>query len=160
MSDADRLRIIGVLARREATAASSLQLGMSPAMPSITWPSSSRSAVRKTEERYEIDSAGLETLSRKQFARTPRRNTCRAGWIEKARRTLIAYINPDGTIKQILAGDQAPRRPGISGQRLYARCELHGEGSQHHPAPLHSIPPLRGLVDARLLSRESDGSRY
>jgi hypothetical protein len=166
MSDADRLRIIGVLARRGSTAAEvASQLGMPPsdAFDHLAFLEQV-GAVRKTEERYEIDSAGLETLSREQFARTPREKYVPApGLDEKARRTLIAYLNPDGTIKQIPSQAAKLRvvleylasafTPGAN----YTEKEVNTILRRFH---LDTAGLRRDLVDARLLSRESDGSRY
>ena len=166
MSDADRLRIIGVLARKGATAAEvASQLGMPPgdAFNHLSYLEQV-GAVRKTEELYEVDSAGLEALSREQFARIPREKYVPAPGLDgNARKVLIAYLNPDGTIKQIPSQPAKLRvileylvsafTPGAN----YTEKEVNTILRRFH---LDTAGLRRDLVDARLLSRESDGSRY
>src|SRR5512141_1205062 len=69
MADADRLRIIGVLAQRPAAAAKvASELGI-PMKDAVDQLETLRSAgvLRKTDEAYELDSPGLEALSKRQF---------------------------------------------------------------------------------------------
>lgn len=166
MSDADRLRIIGVLAGGRATAAEvAAQLGM-PVRDAFDHLAFLEfvGAVRKADELYELDPAGMENLSRRQFAGAPREAYVPApGLDEKACRVLVAYLNPDGTIKQIPSQQSKLRvileylvtafTPGAN----YTEKEVNTILRRFH---LDTAGLRRDLVDARLLARESDGSRY
>jgi hypothetical protein len=166
MSDADRLRIIGVLARAGATAAEvAAQLGMP--QEDVLEHLESLSAVgilHKTEERYELDSKGLESLSKKQFSEKKRESYTPAPELdEKSRRVLVNHLNPDGTIRQIPSQVGKLRvildylvtafTPGMN----YTEKEVNSILRRFH---LDTAGLRRDLVDARLLARESDGSRY
>ncbi len=74
MSDADRLRIIGVLAQRSARAAEvASELGM-PVRDAFNHLEFLNfvGVVRKNEDVYELDEGGMEALSKRQFAHTQR----------------------------------------------------------------------------------------
>ncbi len=58
--------------------------------------------VRKIGDKYELDLAGLEALSKKQFAGQKRESYIPVpGLEETARKVLVNHLNPDGTIRQI-----------------------------------------------------------
>jgi hypothetical protein len=166
MSDTERLRIIGVLAHRPARVAEvASQLGM-PVRDAFEHLEFLESAgiVRKTHEVYELDSRGLERLSKRQFAGMPRESYVPApGLDEKARKVLQSHLNPDGTIKQIPSQSAKLRvileylitafTPGVD----YTEKEVNTILRRFH---IDTAGLRRDLVDARMLARESDGSRY
>ena len=121
-------------------------------------------AVRKNEESYELNDRGLEALSREQFAARPRESYVPApGLDQKSRKVLANYLNADGSIKQIPS--QGPKLrvileylataiiPGLN----YTEKEVNTILRHFH---LDTAGLRRDLVDAGLLARESDGSRY
>ena len=166
MSDADRLRIIGVLARAGATAAEVASLlGMPPTDASDHLASLELvGVVRQDGDKYELDLAGLEALSKKQFAGQKRETYIPApGLEESARKVLVNHLNPDGTIRQIPSQARKLRvildylvtafTPGVD----YTEKEVNTILRRFH---LDTAGLRRDLVDTRLLARESDGSRY
>ena len=166
MADADRLRIIGVLSQRPAAAAEvASELGM-PVQDAFNQLEMLRTAgiLRKTGEVYELDSAGLEALSRRQFAGEPRDQYVPAPGLDaKSRKVLAGHLNPDGTIRQIPSQAAKLRivleylitafMPGAN----YTEKEVNTILRRFH---LDTAGLRRDLVDAGLLARVSDGSRY
>ncbi|HEY6071952.1 MAG TPA: DUF2087 domain-containing protein [Anaerolineales bacterium] len=166
MSDADRLRIIGVLARTGATSVElAAQLGMPPqdAIEHLSFMESV-GVVHKTGDKYELDQAGLEALSKKQFADQKRESYIPApGLEEHARKVLVNHLNLDGTIRQIPSQARKLRvildylvtafTPGVD----YTEKEVNTILRRFH---LDTAGLRRDLVDVGLLARESDGSRY
>jgi len=166
MADADRLRIIGVLAQRAEPAEKvASELGM-PVQDVFSHLEMLRAAgvLRKSEEAYELDSAGLEVLSRRQFGREPREQYIPAPELDaKSRKVLAGHLNPDGTIRQIPSQAAKLRvvleylvtafTPGVN----YTEKEVNTILRRFH---LDTAGLRRDLIDAGLMSRESDGSRY
>lgn len=166
MSDADRLRVIGTLVRGGLSAAEvASQLGM-PVQDAFQHLSFLEfvGVVHKADDRYELDPAGLETLSKQQFAEKKRETyTPAPGLDEKSRKVLITFLNVDGTIKQIPS--QGPKlrvvleylvtafTPGVD----YTEKEVNTILRRFH---LDTAGLRRDLIDSRLMARESDGSRY
>ncbi len=165
MSDAERLRVIGILVRGSQDApGTAAQLGMSvrDAFQHLEFLASV-GVVRKDAERYELDPTGLEALSKKQFAQKRETYTPAPGLDERSRKVLVNHLNPDGTIRQIPS--QAARlrvileylvtafMPGAD----YTEKEVNTILRRFH---LDTAGLRRDLVDAGLMDRESDGSRY
>lgn len=166
MADAERLRIIGVLAHRPAAAtevASELGIPMQDAFAQLEMLQSA-GILRKADELYELDPAGLEALSKRQFGGEPREQYVPAPDLDaKSRKVLAGHLNPDGTIRQIPSQAGKLRiileylitafTPGAS----YTEKEVNTILRRFH---LDTAGLRRDLVDAGLLDRESDGSRY
>jgi hypothetical protein len=165
LSNADRLRIIGLLAQKPMRAqeiASALD---------FSFPDSIRhldhlvhgGVLRADDRVYTIDSHGLENLARLQFEGRHDSYTPAPDLNDKTRKVLAAYLNPDGAIKQI---PLQPARlkiildyivnaftPGV----VYTEKEVNMVIRRFHV----DISGLRrDLVDSGMLKRERDGSRY
>jgi hypothetical protein len=165
MSDADRLRIIGVLARKSTPAAqvaSELGMQLREAVNHLAFLEHV-GIVRKTDEAYELDPGGLEALSRRQLAGGGEVYTPAPELDEKARRVLSAHLNADGTIRQIPSQPARLRvildylvtafTPGVD----YTEKEVNTILRRFHV----DVSGLRrDLIDSGLMGRESNGSRY
>jgi hypothetical protein len=165
VSDADRLRIIGVLAQHAATAkevATELNMPFREAfnhMGQLEFAG----VVHKTGDAFSLDDDALQALSRGQFA-TPREACIPAPELDaKTRKVLATYLNADGSLKQIplqaaklqiiLRYLAAFFEAGVH----YTEKEVNTMLRRFH-ADAASL--RRELVEAGLLARESDGSRY
>jgi len=165
VSDTDRLRIIGVLARHEATIREvAEQLGM-PFREAFSHLGHLEFAgvVHKTGDVFRLDDDALESLQRQQFAGHRQAYIPAPGLDAKTRKVLAAYLNADGSLKQvplqpakqqvILNYLAAAFEPGVN----YTEKEVNTLLRRFH---VDTAALRRALVDARLLARESDGSRY
>ena len=86
---------------------------------------------------YDLDEKAIETLARGQFEGKRPTYELKEEQPEDARKVLKNYLNADGTLKQIPPlGNKTSHHPELHRGRVRVRYELHGEGSQHHPAPL------------------------
>ncbi len=164
-SDADRLRIIGVLARHSATIkqiASELNMTFRDAFDHLSYLESV-GVVRETDDLYALDSDALESLSKKQFSHQREAYIPAPNLDERTRKVLAAHLNPDGTIKQIplqtaklcmiLNYLVAAFEPNVN----YTEKEVNAIIKRFNE---DTAGLRRDLVDAGLLARESDGSRY
>ncbi len=168
MSDADRLRIIGVLAQHSATVkqiASELDMTFRDAFNHLSYLEFV-GAVRKTDDVYDLDSKAFESLSKNQFSGQRETYVPAPELDEKTRKVLKIYLNADGSIRQIPSSvDKAAQfriileylirafAPGVD----YTEKEVNAIIKRFN----EDISGLRrDLVDAGLLARESNGSRY
>jgi hypothetical protein len=166
LSDADRLRIIGILTQRPSTTkeiAAELGLPFKDAMNHLAFMKYA-GILRETNDLYELDPEGLEALSRRQFAGKPRESYTLAPDLDaEKRKVLKAYLNPDGSIRQI------PLQPAklrvilaylintFTPEVFYTEKEVNMVLKRFNP----DVSSLRRyLVDAGLLRRETDGSKY
>ena len=172
LSDPERLRIIGALSRGPQTAAQVASTSGLPLREAFnhlaflehTKVVQARAAEKKQDEVYELDAVFLEQLARQQFEGTRPGYTPASEAEEEARRTLTKFLNPNGSIRQI----PNSRTPGfriILGYVLntfevgktYTEMEVNGILKRFN----EDISGLRrDLVDAGMLQRERDGSRY
>jgi len=171
LSNADRLRIIGALSRGSLTAsqvATQLSLPLRDVISHLSFLAHVGIllvyvADKKQDEAYELDSAFLEELSRQQLRGTRSEYVPAPDAEETARRDLAAHLNPDGTIRQI------PRQAGklrvilnylinaFEADKFYTEKEVNVILKRFN----EDVSGLRrDLVDAGLLARERDGSRY
>jgi len=171
LSDVDRLRIIGALSQGSLTTAQvAEQIGLPfrDAINHLAFLSHvgillAHAAERKQDEVYELDSVFLEKLARQQFQGTRPAYVPAPEAEETARRNLAAHLNPDGTIRQI------PRQAGklrvilnylinaFEVDKFYTEKEVNAILKRFN----EDVSGLRrDLVDAGLLARERDGSRY
>jgi hypothetical protein len=165
MSDADRLRIIGVLSQRSATVkqvATELNLSIREAFNHLSYLEFV-GAVQKTDDLYILDSDALESLSKAQFSAKRKTYVPAPELDEKTRKVLAAHLNPDGTIKQI------PLQPAKLRVILNYLIAAFTPGMDYTEKEVNTIlrrfhedtaSLRRDLVDAGLLARESDGLRY
>ncbi len=166
MSDADCLRIIGVLTQRAASLADiASELGIHPKDAFDHMASMEHvGVVRKEAELYLLNPVGLENLAKSQFAGKRRETYTPAPHLdEKTRRTLIAYLTADGAIKQV------PSQPAKLKVILEYLVEAFTPGVNYTEKEVNAILRRfhidtsglrRDLIDSGLMARESDGSRY
>jgi hypothetical protein len=166
LSDADRLRIVGILTQHPATTkeiAGELGIPFKDANNHLAFMAFA-GIVREKDGLYELDANALEALSRRQFAGKPRESYTLAPDLDtEKRKVLKAYLNPDGSIRQI------PLQPAklrvilaylinaFTPEIFYTEKEVNMVLKRFNP----DVSSLRRyLVDATLLKRESDGSKY
>ena len=171
MSDASRLRIIGALSQAPLTAAQvaeAIQLPLRKTVSHLAFLSFvgivlTRPAGKKQDQRYELDTRFLEKLARQQLEGGRLSYVPAQDAEEKARRVLAAHLNPDGSISQI------PLQAGKL--RIILNYIIHAfdAGKIYTEKEINTILARfnedtsglrRDLVDAGMLERERDGSRY
>ena len=165
MSDVDRLRIIGLLAQKSATAkqiADELHMPFRDAYQHLSFLAFV-GAVRETDGTYTLAEDAVEALAKNQFER-PREAYVPAPHLDaKARKILVTFLNPDGSIRQIPTHPEklkaildylvAAFTPGVD----YTEKEVNTIIRRFN---VDTAGLRRDLIDSGLLARESDGSRY
>ncbi len=165
VSDADRLRIIGELTRADASPSQLAdRLGM-PFREAFNHLAMLEfvGVVHQTGDTFSLDQAALEKLSKEQFAGQRANYSADPASDDTTRKVLSAYLNADGSLKQLPAQPSKQRvileyllpafEPGVS----YTEKEVNSILRRFHP---DTASLRRALVDAGMLSREGDGSRY
>jgi hypothetical protein len=165
ISDSDRLRIIGVLAQTPAPAkqvAEQLNLPFRDAFNHLVFLSQV-GILQEQDGVYELDTLGMEKLARSQLLDRRESYVPAPDLDQKARKVLATYLNPDGTIRQIPQQSAKLKvildylitafTPGAN----YTEKEVNTLIRRFH---LDVSGLRRDLVDAGLLARERDGSRY
>jgi hypothetical protein len=165
MSDAQRLRIIGVLAGRSASAgqiASELKISLREAVKHLGHLEEA-GVIRARDKLYALEVSGLESMAKKQFKGRREQYIPALDLEKKTRKVLAAYLRADGSIKQIpLQADKLrillnflvnafTPRVNYTEKEVNTLLRRFNEDT----AGLR-----RDLVDAGLLDREADGSRY
>ena len=164
-SDPNRLRIIGELAQHPGTIveiARVLELPFRQAFNHLAYLEFV-GIVHKTGDVFMLDEEAVESLSKAQFANK------RATYVPApdpdagTRKVLAAHLNADGTIRQIPVHLSKLRiilnylvsafTPGVD----YTEKEVNAVLRRFHE---DTAALRRYLVEAGLLARESDGSRY
>jgi hypothetical protein len=165
MADAERLRIIGLLTRgpRSLTEITSRLGGHPSEVTRHMEQLLAAGALREAAGLYELDEKAIEALARLQLG-GPRESYVPAPDLdEKARRVLAAFLNADGTLKQI------PLQPAKLRVVLLYLVAAFAPGTDYTEKEVNTILRRfhldtaglrRDLVDAGLLAREGDGSRY
>lgn len=171
ISDVERLRVIGVLTRGSANAsqvAESLGVPFRDAMNHLAFLADAGvvrviSAQQKQDELYELDPSGLEKLSHQQFAGKREAYVPAPELDEKTRKVLVAYLNADGSIRQI------PNQPAKLRVILDYIVSAFTPGANYTEKEVNTIlrrfhvdvaSLRRDLIDSGRMARESDGSRY
>ena len=165
MADVDRLHIIGVLTQQRANhseIANILNMPLRDVVDHLAFLEHV-GVINLKDDLYELNTNNLETLARAQLREK------KPGYIpapdldEKSRKVLVACLNPDGTIKTLppqvgklkIVLDYLVQAftPGVN----YTEKEVNIIIRRFHV----DVSGLRrDLVDAGLLGRERDGSRY
>jgi hypothetical protein len=166
LSDADRLRIVGMLTQHPATTkevAAELGLPFKDAMNHLAFMKFA-GIVREKDDLYELDAEGMESVSRRQFAGKPREAYTPAPSLQaETRKVLKTCLNPDGSIKHI------PQQPAKLRVILDYIINAFTPGATYTEKEVNLIIKRfnadvsglrRDLVDAGLLKRERDGSKY
>ena len=166
LSHADRLRVLGVLAQKAASAKDiSDALGM-PFREVVQHLAMLAHAgiVHEQGETWSLDTKNVESISRRQFKDQPREAYSPSPDLsDKPRKILAAYLKADGTIKQI-PSDAGKLQvvldyllqaftPGV----IYTEKEVNMIIRRFH---LDTAGLRRDMIDRGMLQRKSDGSQY
>lgn len=166
LSNADRLRVIGVLARKPASAKEISEiLGIFPGDLLQYLGSLAHGGVIVEENGiWKIDTQNVDGLSQRQFAGSVRESYTPAPDLsEKRRKVLMAYLNADGSIKQ-LPGQPSKLQiildyivEAFTPGAIYTEKEVNMIIRRFH---LDTAGLRRDMIDRGMLQRKSDGSQY
>lgn len=165
-TDADRLRIVGILTQHPASikkVSEELHIPFKDAANHLAYMKFI-GVVRENEDIYELDTKGMEELSRRQFAGQPRELYTPAPDVQDERRKVLKVcLNADGSIKQI------PHQPAKLKIVLEYLVSAFTPGVIYSEKEVNTIIRRfnidtaglrRDMIDAGMLQRESDGSKY
>jgi hypothetical protein len=165
MADADRLRIIGLLAQKPASFSEIvIGMGFHPADAQRHLDQLSQNGIVKLVDGiYDLNTVALENIARTQLQSERRAFTPEPGSGNDLRRILAAHLNQDGTIKTIPV--QASKLQIVLEYLInaftvvvnYSEQEVNMILSHFHP---DKVTLRRFLIDAGMLERERNGSRY
>jgi len=167
LSHADRLRMIGALTACQGATikelAESLNLPFRDVFNHLSF-FEYLGVVRKENDLYILNPDGVDALARRQFEGQPRESYTPAPDLnEQRRKVLTAYLNADGSLKQI------PSQPAklqiildyvveaITPGLIYTEKEINLLMRRFH---LDTAALRRYLVDRGMLMRKNDGSQY
>jgi hypothetical protein len=165
MASAERLRIIGVLARGRATQSEIAgQLGM-PVRDVFNHLSflTQVGVVHETEGVYHLDEKAIESFARGQFEGKRPSYEANQEEPEDVRKVLKNFLNADGSLKQIpLQGNKllivlSFIVDAFAYDTNYTEKEVNTILRRFH---IDTATLRRYLVDNGLMARESDGTRY
>jgi len=171
MADVERLRVVGVLTRGRATlaqVATSLGVPTRDAFGHLEFLAhvgvvKIHPADKKQDDLYELNDKGFENLSRQHFAGQRETYVPSPELDEKSRKVLAAHLNADGSIKQV------PSQPAKLKVILDYLLAAFTPGANYTEKEVNTILRRfhvdtaglrRDLIDAGLMQRESNGSRY
>jgi hypothetical protein len=174
MSDPDRLKIIGALSQGPLTASRVAEATGLPFRAAINHLAflehvgvlSVHAAEKKQDGLYELDPSALERLSRQEFEGRRPVFAPEPDLETERQKTLAAYLNPDGSVRQIPnSRSQATKfriilehvAAAFESGRTYTEREVNTILKGFH-ADISGL--RRDLVDSGLLARERDGSKY
>jgi hypothetical protein len=164
MSDADRLRIIGLLTQRRASRAdivTKLNLPLRDVVDHLAFLEFV-GVLSQKDDLYELNDAKISDLGRANFAKERPSYVPVPELDVQSKKVLKAYLNADGSIRQIPAQPKLrvilnyliqAFAPNIN----YTEKEVNQILRRFHE---DTAGLRRDLVDAKMLDRISDGSRY
>ncbi len=164
MSDPNRLRIIGLLSQKSATREEiAKRLNFSP-KDSLTHLGFLEfvGAISQTDGIFTLNNDKLAVLAKEKLAEARPTYIPAEHWDEKSKKVLKAHLNADGSIKQIPA---SPKLQVILNylveffeyDKNYTEKEVNTILRKYNE---DTAGLRRDLVEAGMLARESDGSRY
>ncbi len=166
LSDVDRLRVLGVLACKSAAAdeiARDLDMQLREVFQQLAMLEHGGVAMKQGQV-WSLNEKNVENISRRQFQGLSREAyTPSPDLSEKPRKVLAAYLNPDGTIRQ-LPHEPAKLQvildyllqaftPGV----IYTEKQVNEIIRRFH---LDTAGLRRDMIDRGMLQRKSDGSQY
>lgn len=165
MTSAERLRVIGVLARGRATQAEIAEQLHVPVRDVFQHLSflAHVGAVSEREGVYELNEKAIETLARGQFEGKRPKFEAKEEKQEDVRKVLKNFLNADGSIKQI---PQEGKKlliilnyvlPAFAFDATYTEKEVNTILRRFH---VDTASLRRAFVDRGMLARESDGTKY
>ena len=165
MADADRLRIIGVLARQNADKseiAERLNISLRDVVDHLAFLEHV-GVINIKENLYQLNTEKLENLARAQLRAEKPEYIPAPDLDDMSRKVLTSCLEPDGTIKRL------PSQPSQLRVILNYLVQAFTPGVDYTEKEVNTIIRRfhvdvsglrRDLVDAGLLNRERDGSRY
>lgn len=165
MSDPNRLRIIGMLSQASATRAEIAErLKLSP-KDSLTHLGFLEfiGVIAQTDGIFTLNDDKLAVLAKEKLAEARPTYIPAEHWDEKSKKVLKAHLNADGSIKQVPLQPVKLRVileyliPFFEFDTNYTEKEVNAILRKYNE---DTAGLRRDLVDAGLLNRESDGSRY
>lgn len=165
MADVDRLRIIGVLAKQRANQseiAGHLNMPLRDVVDHLGFLEHV-GVINLKEDFYELNTKKVEGLARSQLRKEEPEYVPAPDLDEKSRKVLVSCLEPDGTIKRL------PSQPAQLRVILNYLVQAFAPGVDYTEKEVNTIIRRfhvdvsglrRDLVDAGLMDRERDGSRY
>lgn len=164
MSDPNRLRIIGMLSQASATRveiAERLKLSPKDSLTHLGFLEFI-GVIAQTDGIFTLNDDKLAVLAKEKLAEVRPAYIPADHWDEKSKKVLKAHLNADGSIKQIPA---SPKLQVILNylveffeyDKNYTEKEVNTILRKYNE---DTAGLRRDLVEASLLARESDGSRY
>ena len=165
MASAERLRVIGVLARGRATQAQIAEQLHVPVKDVFNHLSFlvHVNVVTETDVVYDLNEKAIESLARKQFEGKRPQYEAKEEKQEDVSKVLKNYLNADGTLKQI---PQEGKKllvilnyvlDAFAFDATYSEKEVNTLLRRFH---VDTASLRRAFVDHGMLARESDGSKY
>jgi hypothetical protein len=168
MAHTDRLKIVGMLVQKPASLseiARELSLPTRDAYNHLEFLKFVE-VVCEVSGLYQLDDDGLEKLASRQFQGKRQSYSPPSGLEPGRRKVLAAFLNPDGTIRQIPNSRTQGTKFRIVLEYVLAAFELGVDYTEKEVNLIirrfnEDFAGLRrDLVDAKMLARERDGSRY
>jgi hypothetical protein len=168
LAHADRLKIVGMLTRKPARLAEiteGLSLPTREVFNHLAFLEYV-GVVHKKDDVYELDTYGLETLARRQFEGKRPAYTPEPDLEANRQKVLATFLNADGTIRQVPNSRTQAEKFRIVLEYILAAFE---PGTVYMEKEVNSIIRRfnedvsglrRDLIDAGMLARERDGSKY
>lgn len=162
MASAERLRVVGALVRGRATQtqiAEQLHVPVRDVFQHLSFLAHV-GVVREEDGIYELDEKAIETLARGQFENKQPQYEDKP---DDVRKVLKAYLNADGTLKQIPMDKKKLMVilnfivDAFSFDATYTEKEVNTILRRFNP---DTAALRRYLVDHGFMARESDGSKY
>lgn len=165
MADVDRLKIIGILVQERSShseIANRLNMPVRDVVSHLSFLEHV-GVITLKENLYELKADKLESLARKQLRKEKEEYIPAPDLDERSRKVLTSCLNQDGTIKHL------PPQPTRLKVILEYLVQAFTPGLDYTEKEVNTIIRRfhvdvsglrRDLVDAGLLARERDGSRY
>ena len=165
MASAERLRVVGVLARgraRQAEIAEQLHIPVRDVFDHLLFLTHA-GVVTETDGLYDLDEKTIESLARGQFKDKRLVFEAKVEKPEDVRKVLKAYLNADGSINQIPHEGKKLliilnyMLDAFAVDATYTEKEVNTIIRRFH---VDTASLRRAFIDHGLLARERDGSRY
>ena len=165
ISDPNRLRIIGLLSQESATReeiAKRLKLSPKDSLTHLGFLEFV-GAISQTEGVFTLNNDKLAVLAKEKLAEARPSYIPAEHWDEKSKKVLKAHLNVDGSIKQV---PLQPVKLRVILEYLIPFFEFDTNYTEKEVNTIlqrfneDTAGLRRDLVDAGMMARESDGSRY
>lgn len=168
LAHTDRLKIVGMLAQKSAPLseiAAGLSLPIREVFNHLAFLDHV-GVVHVNDGLYELDTDRLETLTRRQFEEKHPSFIAEPDLEPGRKKVLVTFLNADGTIRQVPNSRTQPEKFRIVLEYTLAAFE---PGTVYTEKEVNSILRRynkdvsglrRDLIDAKMMSRERDGSKY